>query len=571
MARADDAARAVPAVRAGRPRGDGARSRGSLPLPRPSRLRLLGAAAGRRKLDGMREKVALREVAARVLPPEIAERGKQPYRAPEIAPFFAPDAPDWVEDALSPSALARNRALGRERASPACAAVPCRPRDRHAGGDGARRHPLDAALAPRVRRSGRRRLPARDRRAAGPHRSHHRKHRPRRLSHDGGRRGRPAATCGRTSRRTSSTCTPASSSRTTTTSSRSAIVDSLGFVELVEEVQSRYGIDGRGRRDHGGELRLDRCHRPLRRAKANRGLSGRTLGEDLRAAAARDPDRTAVVGARAARCPTASSTGWRTVSRPASRRSGVERGDRVARRAPERRRGGDRDLRRPPRRRGVLAAEPDDQATTSSPTCSPTRARRRSICDAARARAVVDEARVVAGDGPDRHATSRRSPDAAPPPVALSVDLAALIYTSGSTGDPKGVTLTHGNMTFAADSIIEYLRMDESDRVLCVLPLSFDYGLYQLLMSDPCRRNARAGARLRLPGTRACSCSRTSGSPGFPACRRSSTCCCRCAGWPSASCPTCASSRTRARLCRRRRSPRFAARSRTRGSTRCTG
>jgi len=59
-----------------------------------------------RKLDGMREKVALRDVAARVLPPAIAERGKQPYRAPEIAPFFAPDAPGWVEDVLSSSALA---------------------------------------------------------------------------------------------------------------------------------------------------------------------------------------------------------------------------------------------------------------------------------------------------------------------------------------------------------------------------------------------------------------------------------------------------------------------------------
>src|SRR4029453_11617989 len=58
-----------------------------------------------RKLQGMREKVALREIAAKVLPPAIAERGKQPYRAPEIAPFFAADAPDWVEQALSASAL----------------------------------------------------------------------------------------------------------------------------------------------------------------------------------------------------------------------------------------------------------------------------------------------------------------------------------------------------------------------------------------------------------------------------------------------------------------------------------
>ena len=58
-----------------------------------------------RKLQGMREKVALREIAAKVLPPAIAERGKQPYRAPEITPFFAADAPEWVEEALSASAL----------------------------------------------------------------------------------------------------------------------------------------------------------------------------------------------------------------------------------------------------------------------------------------------------------------------------------------------------------------------------------------------------------------------------------------------------------------------------------
>ena len=34
-----------------------------------------------------------------------------------------------------------------------------------------------------------------------------------------------------------------------------------------------------------------------------------------------------------------------------------------------------------------------------------------------------------------------------------------MIYTSGSTGEPKGVTLSHRNMTFVADSIIEYLEL----------------------------------------------------------------------------------------------------------------
>lgn len=67
------------------------------------------------KLDGMREKVALRKIAAKVLPPAIAERGKQPYRAPEIAPFFAADAPEWVEEALSASALGETEIWDEQR------------------------------------------------------------------------------------------------------------------------------------------------------------------------------------------------------------------------------------------------------------------------------------------------------------------------------------------------------------------------------------------------------------------------------------------------------------------------
>ncbi len=65
----------------------------------------------------------------------------------------------------------------------------------------------------------------------------------------------------------------------------------------------------------------------------------------------------------------------------------------------------------------------------------------------------------------------------------IDIDLAMLVYTSGSTGQPKGVMMTHRNMVFAATSITSYLQMRGDDVVLSVLPLAFDYGLYQLLMS----------------------------------------------------------------------------------------
>ena len=69
-------------------------------------------------------------------------------------------------------------------------------------------------------------------------------------------------------------------------------------------------------------------------------------------------------------------------------------------------------------------------------------------------------------------------------PVCPTIDrdLACLIYTSGSTGEPKGVTSGHDNVVFASGSIIQYLENTPDDVVINVLPLSFDYGLYQLLM-----------------------------------------------------------------------------------------
>jgi len=76
----------------------------------------------------------------------------------------------------------------------------------------------------------------------------------------------------------------------------------------------------------------------------------------------------------------------------------------------------------------------------------------------------------VSGAGKDN--LNLKAPDSA---------LAAILYTSGSTGLPKGVMLSHRNMVLGARSCQEYLRIRARDRILCLLPFSFDYGLNQLV------------------------------------------------------------------------------------------
>ncbi|MEP7116809.1 MAG: class I adenylate-forming enzyme family protein [Acidobacteriota bacterium] len=69
------------------------------------------------------------------------------------------------------------------------------------------------------------------------------------------------------------------------------------------------------------------------------------------------------------------------------------------------------------------------------------------------------------------------APSAPVDAAVTDTDLAAIIYTSGSTGQPRGVMLTHRNLVANARSIVSYLQLTAADRVMCVLPFNYVYGL----------------------------------------------------------------------------------------------
>ncbi|GAA0268341.1 AMP-binding protein [Streptomyces polychromogenes] len=82
---------------------------------------------------------------------------------------------------------------------------------------------------------------------------------------------------------------------------------------------------------------------------------------------------------------------------------------------------------------------------------------------------------TAAHDGP---------PAAYPERRADPSDVACLVYTSGSTALPKAVVSTHAQMLFAARAIQTELAYRPDDIVYCPVPLSFDYGLYQLFLGS---------------------------------------------------------------------------------------
>jgi acyl-CoA ligase (AMP-forming) (exosortase A-associated) len=74
-----------------------------------------------------------------------------------------------------------------------------------------------------------------------------------------------------------------------------------------------------------------------------------------------------------------------------------------------------------------------------------------------------------------------RAPIEKPNDACIGEDLAAILYTSGSTGRPKGVMLSHRNLIAGSRIVCTYVGIQHDERILSVLPFSFDYGLNQLV------------------------------------------------------------------------------------------
>jgi acyl-CoA synthetase (AMP-forming)/AMP-acid ligase II len=89
---------------------------------------------------------------------------------------------------------------------------------------------------------------------------------------------------------------------------------------------------------------------------------------------------------------------------------------------------------------------------------------------------------AIAGNGPALD----------PGSAATGVDAAMLVYDSAAMGRPTSATATHDELAVAATSIATRLGSTADDVILCLLPIAFDDGLYQLLTA------VKAGATLVL-------------------------------------------------------------------------
>jgi len=82
-------------------------------------------------------------------------------------------------------------------------------------------------------------------------------------------------------------------------------------------------------------------------------------------------------------------------------------------------------------------------------------------------------------DDPDSFAQLLKTGQATPHPVAdvKATDLAGFIYTSGTTGSPKGVKLSHSNISLNTQRARDRFDFNQDDRSLAFLPWAHSFGL----------------------------------------------------------------------------------------------
>ena len=93
----------------------------------------------------------------------------------------------------------------------------------------------------------------------------------------------------------------------------------------------------------------------------------------------------------------------------------------------------------------------------------------------------IDHLFVLNNDGSGNFSNISTSEDNYITVACSDDDIAALLYSSGTTGKPKGIMLSHGNISSNAESLVKAWGFQESDCLLHALPIYHVHGLFVAL------------------------------------------------------------------------------------------
>ena len=122
-------------------------------------------------------------------------------------------------------------------------------------------------------------------------------------------------------------------------------------------------------------------------------------------------------------------------------------------------------------------------ATVFSHVVSPEAAKHADQCGAVEATGCFGSVRIEASPGQDQEECH----------VDADKQVAVLFYTTGTTGDPKGVMLTHANVTSAGRLSAEVRGCTRHDKLLCAIPMTHVFGFVSVIMAA-----LAAGATMQL-------------------------------------------------------------------------